>query len=69
MQLMYCSAVKVPFPYHGQPTGLGTVSVEGQLDRVTGAVSAITAQVSTKDNKVIANDGWELFCKVTNRLF
>ncbi len=60
-----------PVMYRGQPTtGLGTVSVEGQIDRVTGAVLANKMQFAGgKDNKVIANDSWELFCKVTNRLF
>jgi len=60
-----------PVMYRGQPTtGLGTVSVEGQIDRVTGAVLANKMQFAGgKDNKVIANDSWELFCKVTNHLF
>jgi hypothetical protein len=47
----------------------GTLSLSGELDRVTGALSAMASTVSAFDNKVVGTLNYELVCKVTNRLF
>lgn len=48
---------------------LGKVSVFGEIDRVTGAVSATTANTSAMDNKVVGTENYDLVCRVTKRLF
>jgi hypothetical protein len=47
---------------------LGTSSVMGTIDRVTGAAQ-ISTTLSAKDGKIIETRGWNLVCKVTQRLF
>jgi hypothetical protein len=47
---------------------LGTSRVEGTIDRVTGA-AVVSTTLFAKDGKLIATQGWDLVCKVTNRLF
>jgi hypothetical protein len=47
---------------------LGTSSVMGTIDRVTGAAQ-ISTILSAKDGKIIETRGWDLVRKVTQRLF
>jgi hypothetical protein len=47
---------------------LGTSSIMGTIDRVTGAAQ-ISTILSAKDGKIIETRGWDLVCKVTQRLF
>jgi hypothetical protein len=47
---------------------LGTSSIMGTIDRVTGATQ-LTTIVSGRDGKIIETRSWDLVCKLTNRLF
>jgi len=56
-----------PLSLHG--ARFGTISLTGEMDRVTGAVSVLTGTSSLRDNKVMSSYTYDLVCKVTNRLF
>jgi hypothetical protein len=51
----------------GTPLG-GSSSVHGGIDRVTGA-TWISTVLAAKDGKIISTQVYDLFCKVTSRLF
>jgi hypothetical protein len=51
-----------------QSDSLGSSSIMGTIDRVTGAAQIWTL-LTAKDGKIIGSQAWDLVCKVTNRLF
>jgi len=44
-------------------------TVNGSINRVTGATSAHTVSWKKKDKDITSSYDWDLACKVTNRLF
>jgi hypothetical protein len=54
-------------PYSFSAGGTGTMTVWGQLDRVTGAAYVSTTTTIIKDKA--STQSYDLVCKVTNRLF
>ena len=62
------NATEVPYSFSaGGLRGTGTMTVWGQLDRVTGAAYVSTTTTIIKDKA--STQSYDLVCKVTNRLF
>jgi hypothetical protein len=62
------NATEVPYSFSaGGLRGTGTMTVWGQLDRVTGAAFVSTTSTIIKDKWTTQT--YDLVCKVTNRLF
>ena len=58
---------KGPLVYRGSM--FGTLSATGAVDRITGAVTATTIQISDATKKIVTTLTYDLVCKVTSRLF